>query len=199
MKYKIIITTLLFIFSILLIKNGVYFIRENDILMKILKDKQDDYYIKPVDAIITEHIMIPGISGRKVNLEKSYQKMKSINEFKESLLVFDDIKPNKSINNHFDKIIISGNQNINKISIVTKNDDNYCFISSLDINNTCNDKPNIFIEKIINNHLNTIKEKVHNGIIFYLENINTNELSLIYKYLRNNNYDVVSIDELIKE
>ena len=61
MKYKIIITTLLFIFSILLIKNGVYFIRENDILMKILKDKQDDYYIKPVDAIITEHIMIPGI------------------------------------------------------------------------------------------------------------------------------------------
>ena len=41
MKYKIIITTLLFIFSILLIKNGVYFIRENDILMKTLKDKQD--------------------------------------------------------------------------------------------------------------------------------------------------------------
>ena len=125
--------------------------------------------------------------------------MKSINEFKESLLVFDDIKPNKSINNHFDKIIISGNQNINKISIVTKNDDNYCFIETLDLNIICHNKPTIFINKISNNYLINIKEKVHNGSIFYLESINHNELNLIYKYLKNNNYDVVRIDKLIKE
>lgn len=198
MKYKIIITIILFIFSLLLTKSGVYIIRENDFLLKVIKEKQSDYNIKPVDAIITEHAMIPGISGRKVNLKKSYNNMKGINEFKESLLVFDIIKPNKTINNIFNKVIISGNQNINRISIVLKDDNNYCFTTKID-SDTCYNKPTIYVEKILSNHLIQVKEKVHNGIIFFLENINTNELSLIYKYLKNNNYEVVSVSELIKE
>ena len=197
MKYKTIITILLFIFSFLLIKSGVYFIKDNDNLMKILKEKQNIYNIDPIDAIITEHVMIPGISGRKINLNKSYQKMKGINEFKESLLVFDEIKPNKTTNNIYDKVIISGNPSVNKISIITKNDDNYCFTTTLEIDNNCFNKYTIHVEKISSNHLTKVKEVVRNGIAFYLENIN--DLSIITKYLKNNNYEIVSIEELIKE
>lgn len=199
MKSKIITTTLLFIFSILLINSGVYFIREQDNLMAKLKEKQDYYYRKPTDAIITNHVMIPGIKGRKINLEKSYQKMKMINEFKESLLVYDEISPNKSINNIYNKIIISGNQSINRISIITSLISNYCFTTKLEIDSNCYNKHTIFIEKISNNYLNQVKEKVHNGIIFYLEEISQNELNLINKYLKNNDYEIVSVDELIKE
>lgn len=200
MKHKIIITFLLFIFSFLLIKSGSYFIKDNDHLMKLLKEKQSIYNTNPVDAIITKHTMIPGISGRKINLTKSYQKMKSINEFKESLLVFDEIKPNKTIDNIYDKVIISGNPNINKISIVLENNDNYCFTTTLEIDKNCNKKQTIHVEKITNNHLSKVKDLVRNGIIFFLEfKENNDELSLIYKYLKNNNYNVVSIDELIND
>ena len=200
MKYKIIISIILFIFSFLLIKSGSYFIKNNDDLMKLLKEKQTIYNIKPVDAIITKHTMIPGINGRKINLIKSYQKMKSINEFKESLLVFDEIKPNKTVDNIYDKVIISGNPNINKISIVLQNDNNYCFTTTLEINENCINKQTIHVEKITNNYLSKVKDLVRNGIIFFLEfKENNDELSLIYKYLKNNNYDVVAIKELIKE
>lgn len=195
MKYKILFTIILLIFSFLLIKNGVWIIRENDSLMKILKEKQKDYNIKPIDAIITEHTMIPGINGRKINLKKSYNNMKGINEFKESLLVFDEIKPNKNIKNIYDKVIISGNQNIKKISIITKLNNKYCYTTNLD--KICNNKHTIYIKKITSNHLTQIKELVGNGVIFYLESINQDELSLITKYLKNNNYDIVELSELI--
>lgn len=202
MRYKIILTTILFIFSFLYLKNSVYVIRENDSLMKTLKEKQNVYNKEPIDAIITNHTMIPGISGRKINLTKSYNKMKSINSFKESLLVFDYVKPNKSINNIHDKVILSGNPNINKISLLTNEDNRYCYTTNLDINKDClkNNKYTIHIEKITNNHLMKVKELVKNGVIFYLDfSENNDESSLIMKYLKNNNYEIVTIDELIKE
>ena len=202
MKYKIIITIILFIFSFLLIKCGVFFIKENDSLMKTLKEKQNEYNKDFVDAIITEHTMIPGISGKKINLNKSYQKMKGINEFKKSLLVFDEIKPNKTISNVFDKVIISGNPKLNKISIITNLNDDYCYTENLSIEKECMDKKKhtLLIYKINNDYLTNIKQIIKNGILIYLslEN-NSSELKIIVKYLKNNNYKIVTPKELISE
>ena len=202
MKYKIIITIILFIFSFLYLKNGVYLVRENDNLMKEIKEKQDLYNKKPVNAIITKHAMIPGVSGKKVNIEKSYNKMKSINSFKEGLIVYDIIKPNKSIRNIYNKVIVSGNPNINNVSIILEKDNKYCYTETLNIEKNCliNNKNTIHVEKINNNHLTKVKELVKNGTIFFLEFKEKNdELSLVIKYLKNNNYNILPIDELIKE
>ena len=199
MNSKIIITITLFIFSFLLVKNGVYIIRENDLLMKTIKEKQTIYNIEPVNAIITKHTMIPGINGRKINLNKSYQNMKGINEFRESLLIFDEIKPSITIKGIYNKVIISGNPAINKVSILTKLDDKYCYTEDLTIKKECiqSNKYTILIYKITNNHLSKTKDNLSNGKIFYLDNINNNELNLIIKYLKNNNYVIVDIDNLI--
>ena len=201
MKYKIIFTIILFIFSLLLIKSGSYFLKENDNLMKIIKEKQTIYNQEPRNAIITEHTMIPGIRGKKINLDKSYQKMKGINEFKESLLVFDEINPNKTINNIYDKIIVSGNPDINKISIITTLDDKYCYTENLTIKKECinQNKHTLLIYKIDNNHLSKIKDLIKNGIIFFLQFKDNNNLNLIIKYLKNNNYNIVNISELLQE
>ena len=196
MKYKILVIVILFIFSFLYLKNGIYFVKKNDKLMKTIKEKQSIYNIEPINAIITKRTMIPGISGRKINLEKSYQKMKGINSFQESLLVFDEIKPNISIAKKYDKVIISGNQNINKISLIQENDNRYCFVTNLDT--LCDNKYNILVERITSNHLNKVKELARNGAIFFLE-INNDYLKLIIKYLKNNGYEIVPIDELINE
>lgn len=199
MKYQIVFTIVLFIFSFLYLKNSTYIIRENDHLMKILKEKQSVYNQEPIDAIITKNTMIPGINGRKINLRESYNKMKSINEFKESLLVFDTIKSKKSRNNLYDKVIISGNPKVNKISVLTEEDERYCYTTSLDINEDCikSNKYTIHVEKITTNHLVKVKELVKNGIIFFLDN--PKELDIIIKYLKNNHYEIVPIDELIGE
>ena len=201
MKYKIFITIILFILSFLLIKSGAWFIRENDSLMKILKDKQSIYNTNPNDAIITEHTMIPGINGRKINLEKSYKNMKGINEFKESLLVFDEIKPNKTINGIYDKVILSGNPNESKITILTSLDNKYCYTEDLTIKKECiqHKKYTILIHKINNNYLSNIKEILQNGIIIYLENINNDKLKLLTKYTKKNNFEIVNIKEIINE
>lgn len=202
MKHKIIITIILFIFSFIYIKKASFLIRENDNLMKTIKNKQDIYNTLPVNAIITNQTMIPGISGKKINLLKSYQNMKGINEFKESLLVYDKIPPSKSINNIYNKVIISGRFDQKKISVILEKDSNYCFTETLDIKNDCikNNKYTIHVTKITNNHLSKVKELVKNGIIFYLEYTNqNNDLDLIKKYLKNNNYEIVTINDLIKE
>ena len=201
MKYKIIITIILFIFSYLLIKNGVWIIRENDPLMKLLKEKQSIYNAKPVDAIITKHIMIPGINGKKINLKKSYNNMKGINEFKESLLVFDEIKPNKAINNIYNRVIISGNPKLNQVSLLTKLDNNYCYTEDLTIKKECiqEKKYTILIYKVNSNYLTYIKKNLRNGIILFLDSINQNELNIVIKYIKNNNYKITKISALINE
>ena len=202
MKYKIILTIILFIFSFLYLKNSVYIVRENDNLMKTLKEKQRLYNKEPVNAIITKNTMIPGINGKKINLDKSYNKMKSINSFHDSLLIFDIVKPNKSISNIYDKVIISGNPNINKISVLTKLDNSYCYTISLDIDKNCikENKQTIHIERITSNYLMKVKELIKNGSIFFLDfKGENNELNIIIKYLKNNNYEIVDISELIKE
>ena len=193
-------TIILFIFSVIYIKNGVYLLRENDNLMKIIKEKQTEYNIESTDAIITEHTMIPGINGRKINIKKSYNNMKGVNEFKESLLIYDEIKPNKTIDNKYNKVIISGNPRINKISILTDLDNRFCYIEDLNIKKECiqNNMYTILIHKINNNYLTKVKETVTNGIIYYLNSINQDDLNLVIKYLRNNNYEIIDINELIK-
>lgn len=202
MKYKIIITIILFIFSFFYLKNASYIVRENDKLMKIIREKETEYYIKPIDAIITENTMIPGKSGKKINIEKSYNKMKALNSFHESLIVYANLLPNKSIKNIYDKVIISGNLNLNKVSVITELGNNYCYTENLTIDKSCilNKKHTILIHKITNNHLTKVKDLVHNGIIFYLKfNNQDNDLDLIKKYLKNNNYKIVSIREIISE
>ena len=202
MNKKIIITIILFIFSYFYLKNASFFIRENDSLMKTIKEKQNKYNKDPINAIITNNTMIPGISGKKINLEKSYKKMKAINSFQESLLIYDKVQPEISINNIYDKVIVSGNLNINNISVITYLNNEYCYTQDLTINKECikNNKYTLLIYKITNNHLSKVKELVKNGIIFYLVfNNKENDLELIKKYLKNNNYEIVSLNNLIQE
>ncbi len=211
--------------------------------MKEIKDQENNYYQKPVNAIITNNYIIPGISGIKVNINKSYKKMKIINTFNSSLLVYDIIYPEISLQNHYNKVIIKGNllnkqislilnikniQNLSIINNILKENNIYVDIYSnneINIHNTnfkniVTDKffpftnyclyNNKIIENCINNKIYTInaiqvkslqeiKNTISNGII-YLYNVNNEQdLNIIIKYLKNNNYEIKTIDNLIKE
>src|SRR5699024_7366692 len=69
-----------------------------NVLYKEIEEKSELYNEDPQDAYIDKvWKKTPGRNGLKINLEKSYEQMKEKGEFKESLLVYDQISPNISL------------------------------------------------------------------------------------------------------
>lgn len=110
-------------------------VKDNDSIIKQIKQIKDQYKIEPIDAKIEGNTIIPGASGSEIDVNKSYKKMKKINSFNDNLLVYKKIKPSISVNNVYDKYIISGNKTKKEVSViftVDNNDDISNIISILD-------------------------------------------------------------------
>ena len=105
-------------FSFYFTEKTVNVIKDADELMIEIKNKQDNYYIEPIDGIIKDNTFIPGVSGKKVNTDKSYKRMKEYGLFNDSLLIYDIVKPKNQLKNNFDKYIISGNTTKKQVSII---------------------------------------------------------------------------------
>ena len=127
-------------------------INKNNIMQTIKKTK-NSYVCEAVNAIIEDNTIIPGINGKIVNEMDSFLNMKDFGYFNSNYLVYDDIKPDISIIDNLDKIIISGNKEIRNVSLLINN--------NVDIMNYLDSKK-LDYSKLIN--YNTIK--------FYKENIN---------------------------
>lgn len=244
--FKIIITIVLFLFSINYTNKCIKLLQQKDPLMKKIQEVEKEYYVSPIEPTVTKNIIIPGINGKKVNIKKSYQKMKKLGSFNESLLVYETIKPNNSYLDIYDKVIIPRKSNnlslifdinnninlFNKINKILENNNvvgnllnnnfpientffinnlattyqeniDYCLTNSLNINNECikNKKYTVLSpSSIINNyHLSNTKNiiKENNIIIYSFNDNNINDLDIIIKYLKNNFYNIVSINELV--
>lgn len=79
---------------------------------------KDEYEVMPVNAIIEDNTIVPGLKGRKIDLDKSYDEMRVGGVFREDALVYKDIYPSNTLSNNKDKYIIKGNNNKNKVSLL---------------------------------------------------------------------------------
>src|SRR5699024_7178879 len=69
----------------------------NNHLYKEIQQKKDEYAEAPENAVIDKvWKKTPGRNGIKVDVEESYEQMKEEGEFDESLLVFEEIPPEKT-------------------------------------------------------------------------------------------------------
>lgn len=93
-------------------------VKESDPLMQEIKEKATEYQIEPIDAIIKENTIIPGLNGKILDIEKTYNEMKKINQFNENYIIYKQIKPKISQKEQYDKYIISGNPKKNMVSII---------------------------------------------------------------------------------
>lgn len=93
-------------------------IKENDDILKQINDIKDQYKIEAIDAVIDGYTIIPGVTGKEIDVKKSYKKMKSIDKFNPQLLVYKSIKPNISVNKVYDKYIISGSKSKKEVSLI---------------------------------------------------------------------------------
>lgn len=111
-------------FSFFYTDKVVEVIREEDNIMIEIQNVKDLYKIDAMNANISGKTIIPGVEGRVVNVDKSYKEMKSIGKFNKNSLVYDEIKPNVSINNNKDKFIIKGNSLKQMVSLIFVVNDN---------------------------------------------------------------------------
>ena len=132
-------------------------INQDEIMIK-LKEIENDYKTKPIDAIIEKDTIIPGQIGKSINIETSYKEMKKIGYFEKSLITYENIYPETSIYNNYNKYIISGNKKEKKVSLI--------YI----INNN----------KTINNILNIITSKQIPITFFIDSSFLNNNIEIIY-------------------
>lgn len=137
--YQILIVLLLSLASFFYTEKVIDFIREKDPIMKNIKEYDKKNKIDAVNAVIDKNKITPGVSGKKVDYDKSFQKMKKYGTYNESLTVFEEVAPTISIDDYYDKYISEGSGINNDVSLVfeVKNGDNINnIINILKENNT---------------------------------------------------------------
>ncbi len=98
-------------------------IKENDDLLKQIKEIENQYKIDPVNATINNNTIIAGVSGSEIDIKESYKKMKKINSFNSNLLVYKKVKPEISVLDYYDKYIIKSNKSAVSLLFLIEKDD----------------------------------------------------------------------------
>ena len=120
MKIKYILLLCLCIFSFYISDKLLLYVEGFSPIMKSIKELNYEK-VNPVNAIIKDNTIIPGTKGKKINERESYLKMNEFGAFNINFLQYDYQKPDISLEDNLDKIIIKTNK-INEISLITQNE-----------------------------------------------------------------------------
>ena len=167
-------------------------IKENDPIMKKLHEKEKEMTVSKIEPIVMNNEYITGINGCKIDVSKSYNKMKSNGKYKEDLIVFTEDEVN-----FYDKYIVGGNKEKRKVSIIFLN------LLNKNLNDYIKEKHikiNYFLDgEYINNNIDILKEiKVYSRIYNYGRNGNydskylTYDNSIINKFFNDSSYCLVT-------
>ena len=117
--YRLIILLFL-VFSFYYTNKIIEFLKEKDPIMKDIRKTDNKYRVDSIDALIVNNNIIPGKVGKEIDYKKSYSKMKQYGTYNEALTVLKDVKPVVSIDDNYDKYIISGNKEKRSVALVFK-------------------------------------------------------------------------------
>lgn len=128
-------------FSFFITDQTAMVVQEVDEIMVSIKDEMSNYETKGINAKIIDNTIIPGVSGKIVDVNKSYQYMKEKGLYDSSFYVYDTQSPTISVSDNLDKYIISGNTEKMMVSLVFVVDNR----SIIDVQNIVGDTPISFI------------------------------------------------------
>lgn len=121
MKYiKYALVVILCVFSFYFSDRAIIMVQDMSPIMQQIKEISDSGTI-PVNAEIKNDTIIPGISGSKINERESFIKMNEFGTFNETFLVYDNIKPEVSLYDNLDKVIINTKKKNNIALIIDNN------------------------------------------------------------------------------
>ena len=165
-------------------------VKEYDQIMIKIKNNKSLFEVKPKEAFINKNTFVPGTNGRKVDIDKTYTKMREYGKYNEELIIYKKITPKHKLENNKNKFIIKGIKD-NKVAII---------INQNNIDNILNynEKINVFITNYgYKKNKDKIKKLVDKGYIF-LSNNNKYLKKIIGQkngYCLSENYD----DEILKK
>ena len=120
---EILFACLLVFASFFYTDKAVSMMEDKDPVMIKIKKEKNSLEKESINAKVNGKYLVPGYSGLVVDLDKSFNKMKKYGEYNESLIVFKESTPTISVDEYYDKYIVSGNGFTNYISLVFEIDD----------------------------------------------------------------------------
>lgn len=165
----------LVLFSFYYTDKSVDIVKRNDPVMKEIIYNSDNFKIESIDAITIGDTIIPGMNGIEVNIDESYKRMKQVNGYYESMLMFSEVIPDESLLEQYDKFIVSGNPFRSDIALLVKvsNITNLEKIYKIFLDK--NTLATFFIDgSVIENNMDLIYEMASDG--FQLENYGYNDV-----------------------
>lgn len=189
-KIKRIFLIILLALSFYFTEKTAIFIRSKDPIMQGIMEYASNNNYEPVNAVINDNYITPGLIGKRIDEVKSLMQMKSIGVFNKTFLITNDVLPEISLNNNKDKIINKANSKKNAVSFIIENDntDSLTFFISSNIpaallvtNDNYNKNP--YFEQINNdfdnyNELDKRLKKDNNNTNICLINRNNKELCI---------------------
>lgn len=158
-------------FSFFYTEKAVDIVKRNDPIMQMILENRESLKVEPINAVIKEDEIITGLNGKEVNIDKSYQNMKKVNKYLESMIVYDEVLPDIGVD--YDKYVIKGNELKNQVALVFKVDDSYNVNEVNEILNNKNVLATFFIDGyVVENNMNLILKLVGDG--YGIENLGYN-------------------------
>ena len=133
-------------FSFFVTEKTAIVVSDMDEIMIQIKENYKKYKEDGVDAIVENNTIIPGISSKEVNINKSYKNMKLSGYYSDKLYIYNYTKPNISLSDNIDKYIIKGNPNKRSVSLIFKVNYEDDITDILNIINNYNIKVSFFID-----------------------------------------------------
>ena len=209
----------LMFFSFYYTEKIAMYVQNNSPLKKEIINYKNENVVSFVNAEVMGDYIIPGINGLEVNVDKSFNKMRTYNVFSEKYLIYDEVKPEISSLDFKNKIINRGNSLKNGVSIlVSKNNTNINYLKEerinfdyidnknycIDLKNNClkESKKQIVKPTLILSNNNFLRElkKIDKGYLIYLDNnLNREYIYVLIKRIKCNNYNIYTLEEHLSE
>lgn len=177
--------------------------KQTDNLLNEIKSKKDGYKENAIEPFIEDNTIIPGINGKEVDVEKTYEEMSKIGYFDDKLIVYKTLPVENTLDKNKDKYITSLNNSKMNITIIFKlksNSDVTEIVKELDKKNI---KGTFFINsEYLEKHHNQIIKLVQKG--YTIGNLSNNEdyddsdfiwMKTIITNIGNQKYNYCYVDE----
>lgn len=161
---------LLSIFSFYYTNKSIELVREQDPIMKKIRNTDNKYNVQPVNAEIKDNTIIPGLTGKEIDYTKTYTKMKQYGTYNEVLTTLKEVTPTISVDDYYDKYIISGNPIKRSVALVFKVEKTSP-LEIINILNNNNAKATFFIDGY---YLENNSKEISNIVSHELEILNYN-------------------------
>lgn len=172
--FQPLLVILLLLFSFYYTEKSIELIRDKDPIMEQIKTTTDKYQVEATNAQVIGDKIIPGQTGQTIDYEESYTKMKQYGAYNEALTTLKEVQPTISVDDYYDKYIVSGNKEEKNVALIFKITTPSTPQAITNILKTTNTKATLFIDGLfLENNLDYIKT---------LENFELELLSYDNKY-----------------